>query len=113
MAPVVLATVGGVTRPRVDPGLALLAAGLGLHLAADLTDLLLDPAGHEEFGDGGPVALGWLSAVAVLATAAGHRADTTRPPDRDTDRVISTHKLGRILQVEEYVRDPLTVLLVL
>ena len=106
-APVVLATVGGVTRPRVDPRLALLAAGLGLHLVTDLTYLVLNPAGHDR--EGGPVALGWLSALAVLAAAAGHR-DTTRHPDRDTDRVISTHKLGRILQVEEYVRDPLTVL---
>ena len=76
-----LATVGGVTRPRVDPRLALLAAGLGLHLVTDLTYLLLNPAGHDR--DGGPVALGWLSALAVLATAACHR-DTTRHPDRDT-----------------------------
>ena len=78
---IVLGTVGGVTRPRVDPRLALLAAGLGLHLVTDLTYLLLDPAGHDR--DGGPVALGWLSAVAVLATAACHR-ETTRHPDRDT-----------------------------
>ena len=78
---IVLGTVGGVTRPRVDPRLALLAAGLGLHLVTDLTYLLLDPAGHDR--DGGPVALGWLSALAVLATAACHR-DTTRHPDRDT-----------------------------
>ena len=78
---IVLATVGGVTRPRVDPRLALLAVGLGLHLVTDLTYLLLDPAGHDR--DGGPVALGWLSAVAVLATAACHR-ETTRHPDRDT-----------------------------
>ena len=77
---IVLATVGGVTRPRVDPRLALLAAGLGLHLVTDLTYLVLIPAGHDRAG--GPVALGWLSALAVLATAACHR-DTTRHPDRD------------------------------
>ena len=65
---VVLATVGGVTGPRVDPRLALLAGGLGLHLVTDLTDLLLNPAGPDR--DGGPVALGWPAALAVLATAA-------------------------------------------
>jgi len=41
---------------------------------------VLNPAGHDRAG--GPVALGWLSALAVLAAAACHR-DTTRHPDRD------------------------------
>ena len=64
---IVPATVGGVTRLRVDVRLALLALGLGITLLTDLAYLRLDPAGHSDHGD--PVDLGWLLALGPLAAA--------------------------------------------
>ena len=43
---VVLITVAGITRLRLDPRLALLGSGLGLALVTDLTYLLIDLTRH-------------------------------------------------------------------
>ena len=74
---IVLATVGGVTRLRVDVRLALLALGLGITLLTDLAYLRLDPAGYSDHGD--PVDLGWLLALVPLAAAASLGDNTPRP----------------------------------
>ena len=79
---IVLGTVGGVTRPRVDPRLALLAAGAG---PAPGHRPHLPPARPGRARPGRRTRRPRLAVgpVAVLATAACHR-DTTRHPDRDT-----------------------------
>jgi diguanylate cyclase (GGDEF)-like protein len=74
---IVLATVGGITRSRVEPRLALLALGLGITLLTDLAYLRLDPAGHSDHGN--PVDLGRLLALVPLAAAANLGGTTPRP----------------------------------
>jgi diguanylate cyclase (GGDEF)-like protein len=88
---IVLATVGGVTRVRVDVRLALLALGLGITLLTDLAYLRLDPAGYSDHGD--PVDLGWLLALIPLAAAACLGGTTPRPhrlPVEPTEHAATT-----------------------
>ena len=89
---IVLATVGGVTRLRVDVRLALLGLGLGITLVTDLAYLLLDLAGH--YHDGDPVDLGWLLALVPLAVAASLGGTTPRPhlrlPAEPIERTATT-----------------------
>ena len=88
---IVLATVGGVTRLRVDVRLALLGLGLGITLVTDLAYLLLDLAGHYHEGD--PVDLGWLLALVPLAVAASLGGTTPRPhrpPAEPIERTATT-----------------------
>jgi diguanylate cyclase (GGDEF)-like protein len=75
---IVLATVGGITRLRVDPRLALLGLGLGLTLVTDLTYLLFNLT--RTYREGSPLDLGWLVALLPIAAAACLPA-TARPPD--------------------------------
>jgi hypothetical protein len=75
---IVLATVGGVTRLRVDVRLALLGLGLGITLVTDLAYLVLDLAGR--YHDSHPVDLGWLLALVPLAAAASLGDTTPAPP---------------------------------
>ena len=88
---IVLATVGGVTRLRVELRLALLALGLGIALLTDLAYLRLDPAGHSDHGD--PVDLGRLLALVPLAAAAASAAPPRRPhrlPVESTEHAATT-----------------------
>jgi diguanylate cyclase (GGDEF)-like protein len=88
---IVLATVGGVTRLRVDVRLALLALGLGINLLTDLAYFLLDLASHYHEGD--PVDLGWLLALVPLAAAACLGGTIPRPhllPAEPIERTATT-----------------------
>ena len=80
---IVLATVAGMTRLRLDPRLALLGFGLGLILVTDLAYLALDLS--RSYREGDPVDLGWLLALLPLAGAAYLREPSSLPdPNRQT-----------------------------
>jgi diguanylate cyclase (GGDEF)-like protein len=85
---IVLATVGGVTRLRVDVRLALLGLGLGITLVTDLAYLLLDLTGHYHEGD--LVDLGWLLALVPLAAAASLAGTTPRSHLRPAEPIERT-----------------------
>lgn len=65
---VVLATVGGITRLRIDPRLALLGLGLCLVLTTDLGYLASNLT--RDYHEGSPLDLGWLLALLPIAAAA-------------------------------------------
>jgi diguanylate cyclase (GGDEF)-like protein len=74
---IVLATVGGITRLRLDRRLALLGLGLALTLVADLSYFLLNLTHtHRE---GSPLDVGWLLALLPIAAAACLPATDGRP----------------------------------
>ncbi len=79
---IVLATVAGMTRLRLDPRLALLGFGLGLILVTDLAYLALDLS--RSYREGDPVDLGWLLALLPLAGRLPPRARSLPDPNRQT-----------------------------
>ena len=78
---IVLVTVAGITRLRLDPRLALLGLGLGLTLVTDLIYLLTDLT--RTYREGSPLDLGWLLALLPIAAAAicrgGSKRSSTTP----------------------------------
>ena len=79
---IVLATVAGMTRLRLDPRLGLLGLGLGLILVTDLAYLALNLSGSYREGD--PVDLGCLLALLPLGGAACLREPSRRPDPEQT-----------------------------
>jgi diguanylate cyclase (GGDEF)-like protein len=79
---IVLAAVGGITRLRLDPRLALLGLGLALTLVTDLTYLLFDLT--RTYREGNPLDLGWLLALLPIAAAACLPATARRPDNPQT-----------------------------
>ena len=85
---VVLITVAGITRLRLDPRLALLGLGLGLGLVTDLTYLLIDLT--RTYREGSPLDLGWLLALLPIATAACLPATARQPENPQTAPIERT-----------------------
>jgi diguanylate cyclase len=85
---IVLVTVGGVTRLRLDPRLALLGLGLCLVLATDLGYLAANLA--RDYHEGGPLDLGWLVALLPIAAAACLQAGEPRPAGPQTAPIQRT-----------------------
>jgi hypothetical protein len=79
---IVLTTVGGVTRLRLDPRLALLGLGLALNLVTDLAYLLLDLAGRYHEGDPVDLAGCWRSCPSRRRPASPARPATPPPTNR-------------------------------
>jgi diguanylate cyclase (GGDEF)-like protein len=81
----VVMAVGGILGVRLDRTFVLLGAALALICVADIILFALKVQGS--YVDGGPLELGWLSAVVLAAAAAEGAVDRPAPVDAPGSRI--------------------------